>query len=109
MPVQTTASLYYSGHGQRFGDEFYLVPEDMLSADDPDTLLPLSRVLKSLNGSEARQRIVLLDACVSGPDTRDLKVPLASTSPKLLAEYIEHTTGVAIIASSAIDQTSWAR
>jgi len=101
--------LYYSGHGQRLGEEFYLVPEDVLSADDPDTMIPVSRVLQTLSGSQAKQKIVLLDACVSGPNTRELKLPLASTSPKFLAEYIEQTTGIAIVASSSSDQASWAR
>lgn len=101
--------FYYSGHGQRLDDEFYLVPEDVVSADDPDTMIAFGRLLQTLNGSDARQKIVLIDACVSGPDTHDLKLPLASASPKFLAEYIEHTTGVAIVASSSSDQASWAR
>jgi hypothetical protein len=101
--------LYYSGHGQRLGDEFYLVPEDVDSAEDADTLVSFRRLLELLNKSEARQKIVLVDACVSGPDTSELKQPLANTSPKFLAEYIEHTTGVAIVASSSSDQASWTR
>jgi hypothetical protein len=101
--------FYYSGHGQRLGDEFYLVPEDVVSADDPDTLIPFARVLKELNSSHAKQKIVLLDACLSGPNTRDLKLPLAKASPKFLAEYVEHTVGVGMIASSSAEQASWAR
>jgi hypothetical protein len=101
--------FYYSGHGQRLGDEFYLVPEDVVSADDPDTLISFARLLKTLNDSHAKQKIVLIDSCVSGPNTREFKLPLANTSPKFLSDYVGHTTGVGLVASSSAEQASWAR
>jgi hypothetical protein len=101
--------FYYSGHGQRLGDEFYLVPEDVASPEDPDTLIPFTRLLQILNTSHAKQKIIFIDACVSGPNTKELKLSLANTSPKFLAEYVEHTTGVGLVASSSADQASWAR
>lgn len=101
--------FYYSGHGQRLGDEFYLVPGDVVSADDPDTMIPLAKVLEELNSSLAKQKIVFLDACVSGPDTRSLKLPLAGASPKFLSDYVQRTTGVGMVASSNAEQASWAR
>jgi uncharacterized caspase-like protein len=65
--------FFFSGHGQRLDDddEFYLVPEDAFRADDRDTLLSFNRVFELLKQSEAKQKIVIIDACLSGPS--DLK------------------------------------
>jgi Caspase domain len=100
--------FYFSGHGYRIpdSDEFYLVPGDAASADDPDTLLSFSRVREILNTSEARQKLIFLDACLSGPDTTNLKTPLANVSRKYLNEYLSKSSGVAILASSGSNQAS---
>lgn len=100
--------FYFSGHGYRIpdSDEFYLVPGDASSADDPDTLLAFSRVREILNESDARQKLVFLDACLSGPDTTKLKTPLANMSRRYLNDYLSKSSGVAILASSGSNQAS---
>ena len=66
--------FYFSGHGQRLGDDdFYLVPQDVFQADHKDTLLSFSQVVSLLNESDAKQKIIILDACFSGPSLLYLK------------------------------------
>lgn len=101
--------FYFSGHGQRLDDnnEFYLVPQDAFRHDHADTLLSFDQVLDLLKESTAKQKIVIIDACFSGPS--DLKKPLSSLSPKQLTDYLNRTEGVVILSSSSSDQASWAK
>jgi len=103
--------LYYSGHGHRMkaedgSDRFYLVPQDCYSDTEPDALILFDKILATINKSEAKLRILILDACMSGPDITGNKLLPAKYSPKYLAEYMQNTTGAAIISSSRADQTS---
>lgn len=88
--------FYFSGHGHRLADdpEAYLVPQDAFADDDPSCLIPLSLVKEILNSSPAEQKIMLLDACLTGSSTSHFKAPAFD-------EYLRSTTGVAILASSA--------
>src|SRR6185312_6352169 len=98
--------LYFSGHGHRIGGEFYLVPQDAFASDDVTALVSLNDVLKTLNTSAAKQKLVVVDACLSGPDTKHLKATIADVSPKFLKEYLAQTSGVAILCSCGIDEES---
>src|ERR1044072_4857923 len=62
--------LYFSGHGHRIGEEFYLVPQDAFASDDPTSLVSLQDVLNILNASAAKQKLLIIAACLSGPDTK---------------------------------------
>ncbi len=99
--------FFFSGHGQRLGDKLYLVPEDAWDSDDPEALIEFDRVLEILNGSKARQKFIVLDACWSGPDVTHIKkfVP-SSLSKKFLEDYLSRTTGFFILTSSSDSQTS---
>jgi len=96
--------FYYSGHGHRIKDDFYLVPQDAHASDDPDVLISFSKILNILNASPAKQKVVIVDACLSGTDTRHLKA--ATLSAKFLAGYLATTTGTAILSSCGIDEDS---
>jgi hypothetical protein len=103
--------LYYSGHGHRLQrkgalDEFYLVPEDAYRIDQADALISFREIISILNTSQAKQKLVILDACLSGPDTKHLKLLPADLSPKFLKEYLETTTGSAVLSSCGIDETA---
>lgn len=103
--------FYYSGHGHRMkdtsgSDNFYLVPQDAYSDEDPEALIDFRRVLEILNKSEAKQRIVVIDACMSGPDMEGKKLLPAKYSSKFLAEYMKNTKGIAVVSSSTSAQTS---
>lgn len=103
--------FYYSGHGHRLKDKegierFYIIPQDAYSDTDPEALIDVVYILNLLNASEAKQRILVIDACMSGPDVTGKKLLPAKYSAKFLAEYMRNTKGVAIISSSAPDQSS---
>jgi hypothetical protein len=97
---------FHSGHAVRIEDELYLVPSDAYASDEPDALIPLRRIKEILSKSPARQKLVILDACYSGPETQSYKsVPLA-VSNSFVAKYVKETRGVALLSSSGHDQRS---
>jgi hypothetical protein len=103
--------FYYSGHGHRLcalggKEEFYLVPEDAYANDRPDALISFGDVLQILNGSAAKQKIVFLDACGSGPDVAHLKTLPAKLSTKFLTEYLANAVGCAVITSCGTEERS---
>jgi len=64
------ALFYFSGHGMQVDRENYLVPVDFEAASDADvpyTAYPASRVRDKLEGTGARLRILILDACRDNP------------------------------------------
>jgi Caspase domain len=97
---------FHSGHGTRINNELYLVPSDAYAHDDPDALIPLSTVKEILNKSEARQKFIILDACYSGPNTKEFKSIPAEVSNTFMKKYVAETVGVALLSSSADDQMS---
>lgn len=104
--------LFYSGHGHRLendsgSENFYLVPQDAYDDSDPEALLDFEKILNLINESEAKQKIIFLDACLSGPDITGKKFIPAKYSKKFLTEYMEKTRGSVIIASSTEDQASY--
>ncbi len=103
--------FYYSGHGHRIKDRegterFYIVPQDAYNDTDPDALIDFASILKLLNTSEAKQRILVVDACMSGPDVTGEKLLPVKYSKNFLAEYMRNTKGVVVISSSTADQSS---
>ena len=98
--------FYYSGHGHRIGDSFYLVPEDAYTDDDPDALIDFSKIINLLENSVAKQKIII-DACLSGPSLGKTKLAAKKYSTKFLKEYFENTKGMAILSSSSMDEASY--
>lgn len=100
--------FYYSGHGHRIEgiEDHFLVPQDAFSSDDEGALISMNHVMRILASSEARQKIVILDACLSGPTIGGPKFHPAKYSAKSLMQYVKNTIGVATISSSAHDQAS---
>jgi len=82
------------------------VLQDAYSDIDPNALIDFDMILEMLDQSEAKQRIIVIDACMSGPDITGKKLLPAKCSPKFLAEYMRNTKGVAVISSSTADQSS---
>lgn len=98
--------FYFSGHGQRIGDQLYLVPEDAWTSDEPGALVSVTDVSQWLSSSLAKVKILILDACNTGADLSHIKHPAATWSDKFLNAYVERTEGVVVLASSLADQTS---
>jgi len=101
--------FYFSGHGHRIDgvDDHFLVPQDVFSEAKPDALVSMKEVLAILDGSSAKQKIIVLDACLSGPLLLGKKLHAASFSDKFFAEYLASTKGVAVLSSSAADEASY--
>ena len=62
------AVVFYAGHGIEVGGNNYLIPTDArlkTDLDIDDEIMPLDRVLRSLEA--ARTRLVILDACRDNP------------------------------------------
>jgi hypothetical protein len=106
--------LYYSGHGHRIKDgsgteRFYIVPQDAYDDTDPEALIDFHKVVEILKKSEAKQQILIIDACMSGPDITGKKILPAKYSAKFLAEYMRKTKGITVVSSSTADQPSYSQ
>jgi hypothetical protein len=101
--------FYFSGHGHRIDgvDDHFLVPQDVFAADKPDALVSMKQVMEILNASDAKQKIIVLDACLSGPEVLSKKLVAAGYSEKFFAKYLAETKGVAVLSSSASDEKSY--
>ncbi len=103
--------FFFSGHGHRLAgsSELFLVPQDVYSDEDQGAFLPFSKVKDVLSGSLAKQKIVFLDACFSGPDTSHLKTIPPMVSATFLKDYLAKTTGVVVMSSPADAEASSGR
>ena len=108
-PSSDRLVFYYSGHGHRLGDELYLVPSDAYCDDEADALVPFSMVLQLISASQARHKLVFLDACWTGPILSSKKLHVAKYSEKFLSDMIARSQGSVTLASSRSDQASWAK
>jgi hypothetical protein len=101
--------FYFSGHGHRIEgiDDHFLVPQDAYSESESDAHLSMKKILEVLSASEAKQKIIVLDACLSGPTLLGKKFLAASYSEKFFASYLATTKGIAVLSSSAADESSY--
>ena len=100
--------FFYSGHAVKLAEQLYLVPSDAFASDDSDALLSVDRIREILSTSEAKQKVIILDACYSGPDTSSFKSVPAKISNSFLQRYLNETKGAVTLSSSENDQKSWA-
>ncbi|PTY01436.1 hypothetical protein DB347_25445, partial [Opitutaceae bacterium EW11] len=101
--------FYFSGHGFRKGEKFYLVPQDAYDPDDVNGFVDFSDVVARLDASSARVKVIVLDACFSGPTIGGPKFIPAAYSAKFLADYIKTTRGFVLFSSSAENQQSFTK
>lgn len=94
----------FSGHGTAMNGESYLLVRDTAYVAQRDTALPLSAVLKLINDSPARAKVLILDACHAGAQIG--KAPLEMTE-EFIQRVFEQAAGTAVIASSRQNQVSW--
>lgn len=80
--------FYFSGYVHRLADESYLVPQDAFADDDPGCLIALSFVEEILGGSQAGQKIVIVDACSAG-----------AADVEAVAEGLRDSARIAVLAS----------
>ena len=99
----------FSGHGVHLDGKSYFCPTDA-SLDSPQTtMVPLDFIYRQLDGSKARQKLLLVDACRNDPrppGSRD------ATSHKRSLEGLDEQlravpAGITALSSSAAGQISW--
>jgi len=104
--------FYYSGHGHRLKNEpekLYLVPPDAFTDDDPSLLVDFESIVTIIQESPAKQKLIILDACFSGPVLSGAKSTGVAYSPKFLKEYLGKTKGFIVLSSSTDDQVSFTK
>lgn len=82
--------IYYAGHGQQRGSDYYWIPVD--GDEDPETWVLADRVRKYVTEFRARHVLVISDSCFAGNMTRgalaaaprDIQVALRKSSRELI-------------------------
>ena len=90
-----TVFVYFSGHGITRNGQGFLVPVD----GDPENAVPLAWVRKTLDGSRAKHKLLVLDVCHAGAAAKGVggvvpSLPVANDT-------------VVMFLSSAADQVSY--
>ena len=102
--------FYFSGHGHKLvnnnNEKFYLVPQDAYDENDPNALIDFDEIIAMIDNSLAKHKIVIIDACFSGPTISGKKLCTAEYSPKSLEKHLNNTEGFVTICSSMNNQTS---
>lgn len=102
--------FYFSGHGHRLKNEeiekFYLVPQDAYDDSDPDCLVDFDKLIDMIDNSFAKHKIVIIDACFSGPVISGKKLHSAKYSVKAIEKHLKNTEGFVTLCSSKNNQTS---
>jgi len=97
--------FYFSGHGDTEGGEPYLVAHDSWRVALRDTAVPVSQIKETMQQSNARAKIIVLDSCHSGSDGGSRKV-----EPRLLGfieSALKQSGGLAILTSCGESQLSY--
>lgn len=94
--------LAFSGHGLEIGGENYFCPENASRDDWAGTCVSLSLVMKQLEKSPARFKMMVVDACRENPFlTRNLDPNVAS-----IQSITDPPRGVAFLMSCAVGEVS---
>jgi serine/threonine protein kinase len=96
--------FYFSGHGIVEGNEGYLLPSDARYGVLADTSIPVGRVTEMMLQSEARAKVMILDACHSGAQIG--KAPFAM-SGEFIRRVFDEAEGMVVLASCKQGQVSW--
>jgi len=91
------AFFYYAGHGVQSNEQNYLIPVDFDAASESDLpyeAYPAAQIRDKLEGSGARLRIIVLDACRNNPfrSKRDGTRGLTSMGSSVEGTYIAYAT-----------------
>jgi len=89
--------FYYSGHGDRAGDTSFLVARDGEAQALNYTAVALPEVAEILRKSQARAKVIIVDACHSGANFEG-KGPKAMP-PDFISRVFEQAKGEVILAS----------
>jgi hypothetical protein len=105
-----TAIVYFSGHGGKIGNEYYLAPYGYNNSLPKQTLISGKEFSDKIDAIKAKKLIVILDCCRAGgiPITKDAKSFLESNPPKDFLDILSKGSGKVVIASSQEHEESFA-
>jgi formylglycine-generating enzyme required for sulfatase activity len=63
---EDTFLCYYSGHGETFGEDLFLLLDATEKTDIPHTAIQSSRILAEMGWCNARNKLLILDCCRAG-------------------------------------------
>lgn len=99
------AVILFSGHGERVGDDYYLLPADVDASDESglmDTGLEISTLTRRVERMGKKGKVlVLLDACHSGSVADGAKSALPPDIADVREELAEAGPGVIVLSSSS--------
>ncbi|HEY6249200.1 MAG TPA: caspase family protein [Candidatus Angelobacter sp.] len=106
---QSTVIVYFSGHGWKVGNAFYLIPAGFNSDDLSQTALEGGEFTSLLTAIRSERFLLLLDCCHAGeveiPKTKGVQLIEQSLSPEIV-EVFKNKHGRALIASSTGEENS---
>lgn len=105
--------FYFSGHGDLKDGDAILIPYDYDRAAPKDSAVRIAEVMGLMNSSRAHVKIIILDACHSGPD-----IPLGDEEkkgvekemgmdPDFERRVFDQARGSALLAACVARQASW--
>lgn len=97
--------VYFSGHGLVENDESYLVPRDARLGTLEDTAIPLQWVKNEIRDSNAKFKLLILDACHAGAQIG--KEGIKAMAQNFAKSIFENSEGLAILSSCKRNEFSW--
>lgn len=99
--------FYYAGHGVQVGGENYVIPIDAKLAREADVgydAIPLGKIINAIEDTDAKVKIVILDACRDNPFYRRWRSSGRSLASRGLAGINSSGRGTLIAFSTAPGQ-----
>jgi hypothetical protein len=97
--------FYFSGHGDVYNGEPYLVSRDASQPVLSDTAVPISRLIQMVEEAPARAKVIVLDACHSGAKI-DAKA-IRPMSEAFIRRVFEESEGIVVLASCKQGELSY--
>lgn len=89
--------FYYSGHGFKERDGYYLTSKDTNKRRPISTGIPHRNIHMALNNSQSKHRIIILDCCYSGGFTQDIS---KGGADNILLEELKGESTIILTSSS---------
>lgn len=105
---EATVVVFFSGHGVKAEEHYYLLSYGRTLEDLPRTAISSTEFNERMRGIQAQKLLVLLDCCHAG-GMADAKGPplIKSPIPPGLSDELKSSSGRVVLASSRQDEVSY--